>query len=127
MSDLARRFLSSLFIISHPLRFVKGFSKLFSSFFEPFFSTRLRCSGSCLSDLFIISHPVSFVKWFFKLFSSFFEPPAEAFLRCRLVDSPVIISPYPSLCQYLFVKFFGFFSGFFIFTYSAPHPLILTP
>ena len=69
MSDLARRFLSSLFIISHPLAFVKRFFKTFLSFFlDRFAFARL-----CLSDLFIISLPLPFVKGFFKTFLSFFR------------------------------------------------------
>ncbi len=73
MSDLARRFLSSLLIISHPLAFVKRFfSKLFK-----FFLDRFAFAWLCLSDLFIISLPLPFVKRFFKTFLSLFEPLAS--------------------------------------------------
>ena len=71
MSDLARRFLSSLFIISHPLSFVKRFFKTFLSFFLD----RFAFAWLCLSDSFIISHPVPFVKRFFKTFFKFFFEP----------------------------------------------------
>ena len=58
---------SSLFIISHPLAFVKRFFKLFSSFFADPFGFAFPLVGS----LCIISQPLPFVKGFFKLFQVF--------------------------------------------------------
>ena len=96
-------FVSSLFIISHPLAFVKRFFKLFSSFFAVPFGFAFPLVGS----LYIISQPLPFVKGFFKLFSSFSR---FLFGSARsLVDSLYSISH-----QVNFVKsFFKLFSSFF--------------
>ena len=63
MSDFCftRCLADSLYIISHPIPFVKRFFKTFLSFLKPFDSLDL-------SDLFIISHSKEFVKWFLKVF-----------------------------------------------------------
>ena len=64
MSDFCftRCLADSLYIISHPIPFVKRFFKTFFKFFsKPFDSLDL-------SDLFIISHSKEFVKWFLKDF-----------------------------------------------------------
>ena len=72
MSDFllpAAALVGSLFIISHPLAFVKRFFKTFFKFFSiSFFEVRLCDRRLFRDDFAIISHPVSFVKRFFKLF-----------------------------------------------------------
>ena len=105
-------FVSSLFIISHPLAFVKRFFKLFSSFFAVPFGFAFPLVGS----LYIISQPLPFVKGFFKLFSSFLR---FLFGSLRsLVDSLYIISQ-----PVHFVKsFFKLFSSFFRFRFAFPLP-----
>ena len=77
MSDfllLAAALVGSLFIVSHPLAFVKRFFKTFLRFFDLFFFEVRFCDRRLFRDDFvIISHPVSFVKRFFKLFLKFFQ------------------------------------------------------
>jgi len=87
MSDLllAAALVGSLFIISHPLSFVKRFFKSFLNFFRSLFvevrgrtSLALKLASCdrrlCSGDFYIISHPISFVKRFFKSFLNFFQP-----------------------------------------------------
>ena len=70
MSDLARRFLSSLFIISHPLAFVKRF---FKTFFKVFFLTGLRLLGSVSATCLLYHFRFRLSRGFSKLFLSFFQ------------------------------------------------------
>jgi len=103
-------FVNSLFIISHPLAFVKRFFKLFSSFFADPSGFAFPLVGS----LYIISQPLPFVKGFFKLFPSFLR---FLFGSTRsLVDSLYSISH-----QVYFVKsFFKLFSSFFDLLFAFP-------
>jgi len=103
-------FVSSLFIISHPLAFVKRFFQTFLSFF----ADPLGLAFPLVGSLYIISQPLPFVKGFFKLFPSFLR---FLFGSARsLVDSLYSISH-----QVNFVKsFLKLFSSFFDLLFDLP-------
>ena len=96
-------FVSSLFIISHPLAFVKRFFKLFSSFLQILSDSLSRLSAACIlyHSRFRLSRGFSN---FFQVFCGSFFGSARS-----LVDSLYSISH-----QVNFVKsFFKLFSSFF--------------
>jgi hypothetical protein len=94
-----------LFIISHPLAFVKGFFKTFLSFFQPLFSSERMCPNS-------IPHSLAFVKRFFKsffnFFCGFFSAPSFASFFKSAVSQLAYYSTSLSFCQQVFAKFFRF-------------------
>ena len=104
-------FVSSLFIISHPLAFVKRFSKLFFKFFcRPF---RI-CFPACRQPVYYITAASvcqGVFQTFFKFFLRFLFGSARS-----LVDSLYSISH-----QVYFVKsFFKLFSSFFNLLFALP-------